>query len=191
MADIDIDLSNRDQLLELINVVPARIEHMGQPRAHNSGVYANPIPYDPMLGIAAIDYQEAESRGYFKIDLLNVSVYQLIKDPAHYEHMITCDPPWCRLWQDPDWSNQITHIGAYQDLLRQMQPDSIIRMAAFVAIIRPGKAHLQNRPWSEVLSSVWDGDNSRGFCFKKSHSIAYAHLITLHMNLLNSTHQRD
>jgi hypothetical protein len=66
-----------------------------------------------------------------------------------------------------------------------MKPDSVPRMAAFISIIRPGKAHLQNRSWSEVFESVWDGDVSRGYTFKKAHAISYASLVALHMNLLN------
>jgi hypothetical protein len=58
-------------------------------------------------------------------------------------------------------------------------------MAAFISIIRPGKAYLQNQSWSEVFKAVWDGDNSRGFVFKKSHAISYAALVALHMNLLD------
>ena len=72
-----------------------------------------------------------------------------------------------------------------------MRPDTIPRMAAFIAIIRPGKAHLQNRPWSEVFESVWDGDDSRGFVFKKSHSLSYSMLVALHMNLIDFTNQCD
>jgi hypothetical protein len=70
-ADIDIDLANRDQLLQLIQTVPARQVNQGQVRRHNSGVYPTNIPYDPVNSCAAIDYEEAEQRGYFKIDLLN------------------------------------------------------------------------------------------------------------------------
>jgi hypothetical protein len=66
-----------------------------------------------------------------------------------------------------------------------MKPDSIPRMAAFIAIIRPGKAYLQNKPWNEIFESVWDGDDSKGFVFKKSHSLSYAMLVALHMNLLD------
>jgi hypothetical protein len=58
-------------------------------------------------------------------------------------------------------------------------------MAAFISVIRPGKAHLQNRPWTEVFESVWDGDESRGYMFKKSHAVSYAALVALHMNLTN------
>lgn len=188
-ADIDLDLADRNILLQLIDAVPARQMHQGQVRRHNSGVYVTDIPYDPINECAAIDYETAEQRGYFKIDLLNMSVYQLIKNPEHYEEMLTVTPPWERLWSDTEWTKQLVHVGNYTDLLATMQPDSIPRMAAFIAIIRPGKAHLQNRPWSEVFESVWDGDDSKGFVFKHSHSISYAALVALHMNLLNTPNQ--
>jgi len=119
------------------------------------------------------------------LDFLNMSVYQLVRDPAHYEQMLTATPPWERLWTDHAWAGQLVHVGNYTDLLKTMRPDSIPRMAAFISIIRPGKAHLQTRPWQEVFESVWDGDESRGYTFKKSHSISYAALVALHMNLLN------
>lgn len=188
-ADIDIDFGNRESVLSLIRHVPAR--QTAQGRRHNSGVYVTNIPYDAVNQCAAIDYEEAEQRGYFKLDFLNMSVYQLIRDPAHYEDMLARDPPWQRLWQDPAWARQLVHVGNYTDLLATMRPDSIPRMAAFIAIIRPGKAHLQNRPWSEVFESVWDGDSSQGFVFKKSHSIGYAQLVALHMNLIQSADQGD
>ena len=191
-ADIDIDLADRTQLLKLIQHTPARQLHQGQVRRHNSGVYVTDIPQDPVNGCAAIDYNEAESRGYFKIDLLNMSVYQLVRDPEHYERMLSQEPNWARLWVDPEWAARVVHVGNYTDLLKEMQPDSITRMAAFISVIRPGKAHLQKRPWPEVFASVWNGDDSRGYTFKKSHSLGYAKLVGLHMNLLaDSVSQHD
>ncbi len=183
-ADIDLDFADRNQALSLIQHTPARQLHQGQVRRHNSGVYVTDIPYDPVNQCAAIDYESAESRGYFKIDFLNMSVYQLIKSPEHYEKMLAATPPWQRLWQDPIWASQLVHVGNYTDLLKTMRPDSIPRMAAFISIIRPGKAHLQNQSWHQIFESVWDGDVSQGYTFKHSHSISYAALVALHMNLL-------
>ena len=183
-ADIDIDLADRDQLLALIRSVPARQMHQQQPRRHNSGVYVTDMPWDPVNRCAAIEYTEAEQRGYFKIDLLNMSVYQLVRDEQHLQGLLAQEPPWSRLWQDPEWASQLVHIGNYTDLLASMRPDSIPRMAAFISVIRPGKAHLQDQPWDRVFREVWDGDNSRGFVFKKSHALGYSRLVTLHMNLL-------
>lgn len=186
-ADIDIDFADRTKILELIQHVPARQTHEGRARKHNSGVYVTDIPVDPINGCAAIEYDEAELCGYFKIDFLNMSVYQQVRDPAHYQQMLDRDPPWQRLWQDPDWAKQLVHVGNYTDLLGRMRPDSIPRMAAFISIIRPGKAHLQDQPWDRVFASVWDGDDSRGYTFKKSHAVSYARLVALHMNLIHFT----
>jgi hypothetical protein len=184
-ADIDIDLADRDQLLKLIQVTPARQLHQGQVRRHNSGVYPTDIPYDPVNECASIDYEQAEEIGYFKIDLLNMSVYQLINNPEHYQELLAQAPDWQKLWTDPEWAKQLVHVGNYTDLLATMKPDSVPRMAAFISIIRPGKAHLQNKPWDQVFESVWDGDDSRGFVFKHAHAIGYAALVALHMNLLS------
>ena len=184
-ADIDIDVPDRSKILELIRHTPARQVVDGRPRKHNSGIYITDIPADREHGCAAIDYESAEQRGYFKIDLLNMSVYQLIRDPAHYEAMLSTAPPWSRLWTDRSWAGQLVHVGNYVDLMVSMQPDSIPRMAAFISIIRPGKAHLQRKSWDQVFAEVWDGDESRGYTFKKSHAVSYAALVALHMNLLN------
>ena len=184
-ADIDIDFADRDQVLKLIQHVPARQTVDGRVRRHNSGVYVTDIPWDPVNECAAIDYQTAEQRGYFKIDFLNMHVYKLVQSAEHYQEMLNQEPQWQRLWQDSAWASQLVHVGNYTDLLQSMRPDSIPRMAAFISIIRPGKAHLQNRPWAEVFASVWDGDDSRGYTFKKSHAVSYAALVALHMNLLS------
>lgn len=186
--DIDIDLADRDQLLSLIRHVRARQGPDSRSVVHNTGVYVTDIPRDPQNKCAAIDYHEAENRGYFKIDLLNQGVYQLVRDPQHLQDMMQREPPWQKLWQEPQWAQQIVHIGNYTDLLESMRPNSITRMAAFISVIRPGKSHLRNRDWPEVFSSVWDGDDSRGFVFKKAHAVSYAHLVALHMNLLDPPH---
>ena len=103
---------------------------------------------------------------------------------SYYEY-----PAIRKLWQDSNWASQLVHVGNYTDLLNTMKPDSIPRMAAFISIIRPGKAHLQRRSWSEVFAEVWDGDDSRGYTFKKSHAVSYAALVALHMNLIHTSNQ--
>jgi hypothetical protein len=184
-ADIDIDFADRQQVLKLIEHIPARLSADLQSKPHNTGIYVTDIPYDAVNQCAAIDYETAEQRGYFKIDLLNMSVYQLIHDPKHYQAMLDREPPWQKLWTDSDWAKQLVHVGNYSKLLIDMRPDSIPRMAAFISVIRPGKSHLQNQPWDRVFAEVWDGDSSRGYTFKKSHAISYAALVALHMNLLD------
>jgi hypothetical protein len=184
-ADIDLDFADRDNVLKLIQHTPARQTVDNRVRKHNSGVYVTDIPTDPVNNCAAIDYLTAEDRGYFKLDFLNMHVYKLVQSPAHYEQMLATTPVWQRLWTDSEWASQLVHIGNYTALLKEMKPDSIQRMAAFISIIRPGKAHLQRRDWKTVFETVWDGDDSRGYTFKKAHALSYAMLVSLHMNLLN------
>lgn len=184
-TDIDLDFADREDILKHITHTVARQTTNGQVRHHNSGIYVTDIPYDCVNECASIDYQEAENRGYFKLDFLNMSVYQMIRDPKHYQQVLDHEPPWEKLWTDSTWASQLVHVGNYTQLLKSMKPDSIPRMAAFISIIRPGKAHLQNKPWSEVFESVWDGDDSKGYTFKKAHAISYSRLVALHMNLLN------
>ena len=61
--------------------------------------------------------------------------------------------------------------------------DSIPRLAMFLALIRPAKKHLIGKTWREVSQTIWDREND-GYSFKKSHAIAYAQLVVVHMNLL-------
>ena len=189
MPDIDIDFGNRQGILDLVQHTPARIESAKGIKKHNSGVYVTRIPRDPINNCAAIDYESAEQRGYFKLDFLNVNVYQLIQSQTHYEQMLGQEPNWSKLWEDTEWSKKLIHVGNYTHLLKTMKPDSVPRMAAFISVIRPGKVHLQNQSWETVFETVWDGDATKGFVFKKSHAVSYASLVALHMNLIDSTNQ--
>ena len=190
-ADIDIDFADRTQILELIQHIPARQTVDGQVRRHNSVVYVTDIPWDPINQCAAIDYREAEQRGYFKLDFLNMSVYQGIRDQTHYNQLLAAAPPWDKL-QDPEFVERVVHIGNHWDLLQRMPDpvDSIPRMAMFLAIIRPGKRHLVGRTWQDIAATVWD-TAADGYTFKRSHAVAYARLVTLHMNLINLADQGD
>ena len=83
MTDIDIDFADRKQVLEIIKHIPASIESNGIFKKHNTGVYCHSIPYNPLTDTASIEYKEAEDRGYFKIDFLNVNAYAGVRDEEH------------------------------------------------------------------------------------------------------------
>lgn len=182
-SDIDIDFADRQKILGLIRHVPASIDSV---TAHNTGVYVTEIPVDPSTGRATIDYKSAEQRGYIKLDFLNVNVYGQVKDEADLNNLMQTTPPWAKL-QDKDFCQHIIHIGNHYDtIMRMPEPvDSIPRLAMLLAIIRPGKRHLIGKPWSEVAKTVWDSSGTEGYVFKKSHSVAYSHLVVVHMNLLD------
>lgn len=188
-ADVDIDLAERSQLLALIKHVPAMQIVDGNIRKHNSGVYVTDIPYDPVNECASIDYKEADKRGYFKIDLLNMHVYKLIKSPEHYKEMRTRPPTWSKLLEK-DFCEKVVHIANHYDLLCELKPDSITRIAMFLALIRPAKRHLVGKTWEEIAKEIWVAPDDDSYFFKKSHAVGYAHLVALHMNLLE-THEED
>ena len=187
-ADIDIDFADRNAVLQLIRCIPARQMHDGKVRKHNSGVYVTDIPYDPINECAAIDYNDAEQRGYFKLDLLNMSVYQSVRDQAHYDELLATTPDWNKFNTDKDFFEKLVHVANHWDTLKSMpEPvDTIPRLAMFLAIIRPGKRHLIGKTWKDVAATVWEATTD-GYSFKKSHAISYAVLVTLHMNIIDQS----
>lgn len=185
VADIDIDMYDRDLLLDKIKHIPASRNDKGILKKHNTGVYLQPIPHNPLTGISNIEYEEAENRGYFKIDFLNVSAYKDVKDEAHLEKLLAMAPVW-ELLYEKDICDQLLHINGYHGLLNQLKPKSIEELAMVLALIRPGKKHLINMCASSGFSSI-DGEiwtKTADYSFKKAHAISYATLIIMQLNLL-------
>ena len=83
-TDIDIDTKNRDDILNLIKHIPASIINEKESKKHNTGVYVTDVPVNPFIEASNIDYKEAEDRGYFKLDILNVGVYENVKKCVVY-----------------------------------------------------------------------------------------------------------
>ena len=186
-SDIDIDFGDRTQALKLLEHTPASINRDGNWVAHNTGVYVTDIPMDPFTGRASIDYESAEDRGYMKLDFLNVSLYTQIKSEAHLQELIAQEPEWDRLY-DPEFCAKLIHIGNHYDTLIKMPEacNSIPRMAMLLSVIRPAKRHLIGKTWQEVAKTVWEKPTDDSYFFKKSHSLAYAHLVVVNMNLLTN-----
>ena len=182
-SDIDIDFADRQQVLDLLNVTPASIIRDGKLTKHNTGVYATDIPVDPFVGSASLDYTVAEDRGYMKLDLLNVHVYKQVRDETHLIKLMQ-EPDWTKLY-DPAICSQLIHINNHYDtLLKMPEPvDSILRLAMFLAVIRPAKRHLIGKTWKDVAATVWDKVEGE-YSFKKSHSVAYSQLVVVNLNLL-------
>lgn len=183
-SDIDIDLGDRDKLLSLISHTKAAIRK-DEVKKHNTGVYVTDIPYDPINDLASVDYEEAEERGYLKLDLLNVHVYNNVQDEKHLIELMG-EPDWNML-NNPAIVEKLIHLGNHYNTLRKMpEPvNSIPRLAMFLAVIRPGKKHLIGKSWNEVTKTIWDREEGT-YTFKKSHAVAYAHLVVVHMNIISN-----
>lgn len=184
-SDIDIDVADRDRALALLKHTEASIIRNNKISKHNTGVYFTAIPTDPYTNRSSLDYEAAEERGYIKVDVLNVGLYQQIRSEKHLQELMAQQPLW-DLLQDRDFCSQLIHIGSHYDTLWKMpEPvDSIPRLAMFLAVIRPAKRHLIGQTWSEVARTIWERPTDDSYYFKKAHAVGYAHLVAVNMNLI-------
>jgi DNA polymerase III alpha subunit len=184
MPDIDIDFANRTNILEKIKHIPsAMVDKNGTFKKHNTGVYCHSTPYNPITKLSSIEYQEAETRGYFKIDFLNVSIYEKVKDEKHLKHLMETEPLWDLLEQD-EFTDLLFHVNGHGYLMRMMKPKSVLELAMCLALIRPAKKHLQGKTWNEIGEEIWTKPENGDYYFKKAHAVAYAMAIAVQMNLI-------
>jgi len=183
MPDIDIDFADRNKILEKIQHIPAAIIENNNTKKHNTGVYCQLIPTNPLTNTASIDYKIAEERGYFKIDFLNVGIYKDIKDENHLNQLLNTEPLWELLEQD-DFVNMLFHVNGHGSVLRTTKPKNIEQLAAVLAMIRPAKRYLIGKDWSTIMNEIWTKPTGDEYYFKKSHATAYAAAVVVQMNLI-------
>jgi hypothetical protein len=184
LPDIDIDFLDRAKVLDVIKNVPAAIkDENGAFKKHNTGAYCHSIPFNPLTGTASIDYKEAEDRGYFKIDFLNVSAYKGVRDEAHLQQLLSTEPLW-DLLEQKEFTDLLFQISGHHSILAQAKPKTILELAAVLAMIRPAKRHLIGQDWDTIMKEVWIKPTGDEYYFKKAHAVAYAHVIVVQMNLI-------
>ena len=144
------------------------------------------MPSEPFTGMATIDHKEAEDRGFFKLDILNLSLYKDIKTPQQLDELMAIEPQWDLLTHD-EFTDMLFHVKGHGDILRRLKPTNIIQLASVLAIIRPAKRHLVDSSWDKIQSDVWVPPTDGTYYFKKSHAVAYAHAIVVQMNQLVET----
>jgi len=183
MPDIDIDFADRSRVLDIVEHVKASRHDSTELVLHNTGIYVHDIPCNPITNSSTVDYKEAEERGYFKVDLLNVSLYKDVKDEDHLKTLMETEPLWDLLEQD-DFSSLLFHVNGHGSILQQMKPASILQLAAVLAMIRPAKRYLIGKDWDLVMTEVWTKPENGEYYFKKAHAVAYAMAIVVQMNLI-------
>ena len=192
-GDIDIDFADRSKALEGMSFVPASIIKDGRISKHNTGVYFHAAPMDPVTGLCSIDYEDAERRGMFKIDMLNVSIYELVRDEDHLLDLMERSLDWS-VFEDKEFVSKLFHLGNHSELTARLKPRSIEQLAMILALIRPGKKHLQrsciDRGFGAIEGRIWlQADDE--YVFKKSHAVGYAMLVYVHANLLLELSNKD
>ncbi len=183
MPDIDIDFADRTQALLHFKHTVASIKDKDNFKKHNTGIYCTMIPHNPVNQLCTVDYKEAEHRGYFKIDFLNVSIYKDVKNEEHLDKLIATDPLWELLLQD-EFTDLLFHVNGHGDILRTMKPNNIEQLAAVLAMIRPAKRYLIGKDWTTIFQEVWQRPSNDEYYFKKAHAIAYAQAVIVQMNLI-------
>ena len=188
VPDVDIDFANRNEALQGLLHIPASQFEREDLRKHVVGVYFQSIPVDPLTGFASIPYEEAEARGYFKLDFLNLHVYKGVKDEDHLNQLIAREPMW-ELLDEPAFVETLFQLGGVidgiptSDLLSAYKPRSIMDLAIFLALIRPRKKHLIGLEWDEIKEEIWKPGDDSLYGFKKAHAVSYAHVVVVQMNL--------
>ena len=182
--DIDLDFANRDAALKLFKHIPASRLDKDKLVKHNTGVYLHEVPVDPLSGACSIPYNQTTE--YFKIDFLNVHIYNGIKNEDHLNKLLAHEPDWT-LFEYKEIVDQLFHINGHFDVLLKTKPNTVEQLAAVLAMIRPAKRHLIGKDWNTIFNEVWDHNNQTQYEFKKSHSISYALAIIVHLNLLCET----
>ncbi len=182
-TDIDIDVIDRESVLTHFRHIPASIKKGNEYTKHNSGVYLQPIPYDPVSTLSSIEYKEAEDRGYFKLDFLNNSLYEGVRDENHLNELVNKEPLW-DLLQHQEIVKDLAHVHNHLDVLKVLKPQSIEELAEVLAIIRPAKRHLLNESKETITQKVWERPEDDSYFFKKAHAVAYAVSIVVQLNLI-------
>ena len=184
-TDVDIDCFGRDKILEGLECIFARIDRPNDKfENHPTGVYFQNIPRDPVTNTSTIDHRIANDYGYFKIDFLNVNMYEGIKSEQHLLSLLDKEPPWDFL-QYEEITDKLFHLKGYSYLLQAYKPKSVEDIAMILAMIRPAKAYLQSASWEKVCNEIWDKSLDRvEYSFKRQHAVSYALAIIVNLNLL-------
>lgn len=183
-TDVDIDVCRREDIIQSIECVTGRIDRADMKfEKHNTGVYFQNMPRDPFTNISTLDHKAANEYGYFKIDLLNVSMYEGVRDEEHLLALLDKEPPW-EFFEFAEITDQLFHLNGYSHLLKRFRPQSVEDLAMILAIIRPSKAYLQNKDWEEIRNNVWVKNENDTYVFRRSHSLAYSLAIIVNLNLI-------
>ena len=191
-TDVDVDVFGRDNILKGIECIYGRIDRPDDKfEKHPTGFYFQNIPRDPITNMSTVDHRIASDYGYFKIDFLNVNMYENVRSEEHLLELLNKEPPW-DFFEFEEITDKLFHLKGYGYLLQKYKPQSVEDLAMILAIIRPSKAHLQQSSWEDIRKDVWvkhAGDTS--YQFKRAHGIAYSLAIIVNLNLMIEKMSKD
>jgi hypothetical protein len=195
LPDIDIDVAHREHALSVLKgftVASQVVKEQLIP--HNTGIYLQRIPSDPLNHLAAFPYEAAEVFGYAKIDILPNNYYQGVEHEDHLKDLLDAPVDW-DWFLDEEFIATLFHFGGTVDkdlsmakLVTLYAPQSIPDIACLLAIKLPGKRYLIGEPWEKVRENIWKKETSGLPTFKKSHSYSYALVVIMDAQLKAPEH---
>lgn len=201
IPDVDLDVADRQKVMSLFeNAIPAsQLNHeRDQLVPHNTGIYFQNIPTDPITGLATFPYEIAEELGYYKIDMIPYHIYEDVKTEKQLVKYLAVaegkDFPWESFLDERFYhekpEDQVTHLGNHYELVKTYPPQSVMDVAALIALIRPRKRYLIGEPWEVIEEKIWqklpeeETDDKGSYFFKKSHATAFALVVMVHLQIL-------
>lgn len=185
-ADIDIDVQSTFDPSTLFNVVKASRVQDGKLLKHPVGVYFQNIPADPVTGLSAIPHEHTDDYRYFKIDMLHLHILNLFDSKEQIKSLLRKAPDWDILKHESNVV-KLFQLSKHFYLVNKMNPRSILDIADCIAIIRPGKRILLDKYIADRVNTrkllyqkTSDSD------YKRSHAVAYAHIVILQMHLITA-----
>lgn len=187
--DIDIDLQTTFDPLEVFPAaVRASMNQDGILKKHPCGAYLQQMPQDPVTGLAAIPYDKADTYDYTKIDFLHLSILDYFDSKQDIRKLLQVEPSW-NLLVDDNVIKKLFHLNKWPEVLKTVEPKNIEQLGDCLALIRPGKQRLLNHYHAKpdwVKQKLYEYTNDEQYTFKRSHAIAYAHVIVLQLHLINA-----
>jgi len=183
--DVDIDTPTKFNARDIFPWNKASIIKDEKITPHPCGFYPQNIPLDALSNLSAIPYEQAEELGYFKVDFLHLSIYDYFQSRDEIIELLKIEPNW-NLLLDKNNVSKLFQLSKHYDLLIKLKPSCIEDLADAIALIRPGKYNLVPLylKQKEVIKSILY-EQSDEFSFKRSHAIAYAHVIVLQLHLID------
>lgn len=173
----------------------SKLEH-GRMVYHASGLYFQHMPLSPNATktrpMAAYPHAIAKSKGFMKIDLLsNRHLFWfgsgLRRRDAYLDLLSHPEFPWDRFVLESLYGKgmnpKIAQLAKWFRFARMYPPKSVDDISVLVALVRPGKKHLQGKSLDDVRAGIWQDDNggSPDMVFKRPHAVATAMTVCLHM----------
>ncbi len=194
IPDVDLDVSDRDKALTSLRryIQASQINNDDVLVPHNTGIYFQNVPIDPVTNLSAFPYKEAEFIGYFKVDLIPNHVYDLVESNEELDELLEAEVNWDwfqdkQFFEADDRRYQLTHLANYHHLCETYPPQSVEDVACLIALIRPRKRYLVGEPWEVIKDKIWkklDTEDDSDYFFKKSHAVAFGILVVLHAQLI-------